>query len=396
MDWTTAADIKQQLHRYWSRGQILTGKPDGQSLFPLSLRFRKPDARDLSERFDEVRRWIRKLEEGSKAKQGFGYQIEWTGINHRQLGRNRVPAGVSIPTESDAFRLLDKAQEVNRFRTLAETAARRFSSLNSWLARRPLTVLEHAEDWERILAVLAWFQAHPRSGLYLRQLDIPGVDTKFIEARKGLLSELLDEILPPEVVSTQYVGTRNLEERYGLASKPTLIRFRLLEEKLNLCGLTDLSVPASQFARLNVPVDRVFVTENEVNGLAFPDTPGSMVIFGLGYGVQALADVLWLRNKELHYWGDIDTHGFSILHRFRAIFPQAQSFLMDRETLMAHRELWGTETERFLGSLNHLTEAEQSLLADLQQNVLGEQVRLEQERISFGWFQKVLQLLTEA
>jgi hypothetical protein len=163
-----------------------------------------------------------------------------------------------------------------------------------------------------------------------------------------------------------------------------------LDKQLNLHGLSDLSVPVTQFAQLNPPVDRVFVTENEVNGLAFPDMPESMVIFGLGYGVQTLADVGWLQNKKLHYWGDIDTHGFAILNRFRAIFPQAQSFLMDRETLLAHRELWVTEAERFLGVLTQLTETEQSLLIDLQQNHLGEQVRLEQERISFHWLQQAL------
>ena len=35
---------------------------------------------------------------------------------------------------------------------------------------------------------------------------------------------------------------------------------------------------------------------------------------------------------------DIDTHGFAILDPLRANFPQAQSFLMDRDTLPAHVE----------------------------------------------------------
>jgi hypothetical protein len=109
--------------------------------------------------------------------------------------------------------------------------------------------------------------------------------------------------------------------------------------------------------------------------------------------VQTLADVDWLQNKKLHYWGDIDTHGFAILNRFRTIFHQAQSFLMDRETLLAHREMWVMEIERFLGVLTRLTDSEQSLLTDLQQNILGEQVRLEQERISFHWLRQVLQAL---
>ena len=91
-----------------------------------------------------------------------------------------------------------------------------------------------------------------------------------------------------------------------------------------------------------------------------------MVIFGLGYGVQTLASVPWLQSKKLYYWGDIDTHGFAILHHSRAIFPEAQLFLMDRETLLAPRELWGTETNCFLGALSHLSGAEQNLLADLR------------------------------
>lgn len=51
-----------------------------------------------------------------------------------------------------------------------------------------------------MLAVLDWFTAHPRPGIYLRQLDIAGVDTKFIETHRGLLTELLDIVLPEETV----------------------------------------------------------------------------------------------------------------------------------------------------------------------------------------------------
>lgn len=40
----------------------------------------------------------------------------------------------------------------------------------------------------------------------------------------------------------------------------------------------------------------------------------------------------------VHYWGDLDTHGSAILDRLRAWLPQTRSFLMDRETLLDHRE----------------------------------------------------------
>ena len=250
--------------------------------------------------------------------------------------------------------------------------------------------LENAGDWERIIAVLQWFRNHLRSGLYLRQLDIAGVDTKFIEARKVLLAELLDIVLPAETLDATAVGPRNFEKRYGLASKPSQIRCRILDRRFAIQGLTDLAVPTGEFAALDLPVERVFVTENEINGLAFPNVPASLVIFGLGYGLERLGEVGWLRQRALHYWGDIDTYGFHILDRLRSIFPDAQSFLMDRETLPEHVALWVREKNPYDGELRRLTAAEWALYEDLRHNRLGDRVRLEQERIPFGLIERAL------
>lgn len=79
--------------------------------------------------------------------------------------------------------------------------------------------LENAVDWERILSVLLWFRRHPRSGLYLRQLDIVGVDTKFIENRETLLSELLDIVLPADAVESTALGQRNFRHALRTCSK---------------------------------------------------------------------------------------------------------------------------------------------------------------------------------
>jgi hypothetical protein len=48
-----------------------------------------------------------------------------------------------------------------------------------------------------VLRVLDWFAVHPRPGLYLRQLDIPGLHTKFVETHRALIAELLDRIAFP-------------------------------------------------------------------------------------------------------------------------------------------------------------------------------------------------------
>ncbi len=392
MEWTTPADIKAQLQRYWDEGRLLSAALASEPLFPLILRFRKPDAKAMAEHFDEVRGWIRRLEEGSRAKQSFGYDIEWEEIRHRQLGRNNVPAGVVVPGEDDALRVIGRTREAANFRRLAEMTLAAFPALRDWVLRRPLTIVEHAGEWERILVTLAWFREHPRSGLYLRQLDIQGVDTKFIEGRKGLLSELLDLILAPDAVEPGLRGAKGFEQRYGLLPKPALIRFRVLDAQLHVAGLSDLTVPVAQFAGLDLPVRRVFITENDVNGLAFPDVAESMVIFGKGYDLRRLGEIEWFRGKSLFYWGDIDTHGFAILDHLRASCPAALSLLMDRKTLLAHRALWVQEPEdtRFCGELIRLTPEEQLVFDSLRFDRFGERVRLEQERIGFGWFEQAL------
>jgi len=88
---------------------------------------------------------------------------------------------------------------------------------------------------------------------------------------------------------------------------------------------------------------RVIVTENKINGLALPELADTLAIFGLGYGIQTLAEVPWLKDKALYYWGDIDTHGLNILAMARAICPHTRALLMDQATLLQYRDLWSRE-----------------------------------------------------
>jgi hypothetical protein len=320
-------------------------------------------------------------------------EILWTEIDHRQLGRNRVPEGIVVPTESDALQLIGKRRAAERFDTLVIQGLAAFPELREWMAKRPLELLEHESAWSRMLAVLAWVRANPRPGIYVRTMDLPGVDTKFIETHRRLLIELLDRVLPAEAI---VASERTLEARYGFRTKSPTVRFRVLDPRGAIGGLTDVSVPLDQLARHPPRVRRVFVTENEVNGLAFPDLDDALVIFGLGYGVESLAALPWLRERAIHYWGDLDTHGFAMLDRLRSFLPQTRSLLMDRETLLAHRTFWGREAIKNVGPLKHLTDEEAALFDDLQHDRLGEHVRLEQERIGFGCWERAIRAVGQA
>ena len=154
--------------------------------------------------------------------------------------------------------------------------------------------------------------------------------------------------------------------------------------------LADIALTSAALADLNPPVEHVVMTENETNFLAFPPAPKSLVLFGAGYGIGALAGAPWLRGRDLHYWGDIDTHGFAILDQLRIDAPHARSLLMDRATLLAHREHWSKEASPVTRELPRLTSEEAALYDDLRRNRLGTSVRLEQERIGFATVQRAV------
>jgi hypothetical protein len=391
MNWTTPADIRAQVQKHWDNGRLLrdaVGALDGSHEhetdrldFPLTLRLRGPTPRELATRHDEVRAWIRELEAGSRVAVGYGYDIVWTETSNRLIGRNRSPNSIIVPTRADALALIGQTETAGRFGALAKSTTERFPELKAWFQRRPLRVLEHEDAWERILAVLDWFRANRRSGRYVREIDVPGVDTKFIEARKPLLAELLDLVLPAEAVDVSRRGSAEFEVRYGLAAKPALVRFRVLDPDLAIRGLTDLTVRIDELARLDLAVERVIIVENEITGLALPAMARTAVIFGLGYAVGLLRELDWLGDREALYWGDIDTNGFAMLDKMRASLPDVRSLLMDRETLIRHQAHWSTEFTPYLGALDRLTPTEASLYDDLRFDRLGRAIRLEQERI---------------
>lgn len=389
-DWSTSDDIRNRVRREWDSGRILAAMLDAEPVFPLRIPLKKPGTQALSEHFESARQWIAGLAATAKEQTGTGYQLDWRELNHRQLGRNRIPVAAILESERDGLALIGKQRDATRFRALAATISGAYPALIPWLKKRPLTVLDHAENWPGLLAVLNWVACHPRSRVYLRQIDATGVDTKFIERHRGLLGELLDIVLSPECIDTQYTGAGGFEMRYGFKSRPVQIRFRFLDQKLRIQGLSDLAVTSDEFAQLALTVKRVFITENEINFLAFPDVPDSLVLFGAGYGFDHLAQAKWLQNHEIFYWGDIDTHGFAILDQLRSKFPAAHSLLMDRATLLEHRNLWGSEERPTARELERLRPEESALYDDLRFNRIAPALRLEQERIGFVWVETTL------
>jgi hypothetical protein len=392
MKWTRPIDLRAQIKRRWDRGELLASIVTGESLFPMRLVLKTPTSNEMSEHFDEVRAWVAELRLMPHCR------VEMREFKHRVFGANAVPQEVWIDTAEDALTLIGKQKDLTRFFALTNFTRKHQPQLLVWLSKRPLRALELADNWDRLLEIVTWLQHHPRPGVYLRQVDIPGVHSKFIEAHRGVLTELLDIVLPPDAIDFSVSGGSQFAKRYGFSDKPARIRFRVLDPEHSLFRgnhMQDITLDAESFARLDSIISRVFITENEINYLAFPQVEHSIVIFGAGYGFEMLRKAAWLSRCQIHYWGDIDTHGFAILDQLRSQFDHVESFLMDRATLLAFATLWGEEEKQTLRDLSRLKPEEKTLYDDLRDNRIRNNLRLEQERISYRWVVSALSAIQD-
>jgi hypothetical protein len=382
--WTRNRDIKKRLEKMWNRGKILAQCVDDQPFEPLRIPLKHPTAKALAHEFEEARTWVAHLVQHAEKKGKPAFDIEWHEFKHRTLGRNKLPRAIIFQTLDQILVYLGKTEPARQYQLRFKEITAQFPELSDLLAQSPLDVLTHDRVWDELLAIVSYIRKNPCPGIYLRQLEIPGVDTKFIENHKSWLIKLLTNVLPRNAVTENATGPAAFENRFGFRSKPARIRFRTLDPDLHIMGLSDLEIPASDFHHLPVEPEIVFIVENDITGLAFPDFPGALVVFGLGYSLSSLASAAWMAGKTIWYWGDLDTHGFAMLDQVRHYCPQTGSFLMDEATLLSHKPLWGREPSPVNRDLPLLTPAETRVYDALRHNRHAPNLRLEQERISFS------------
>ncbi|WP_293050517.1 Wadjet anti-phage system protein JetD domain-containing protein [Mycobacterium sp.] len=374
--WSTPVSIRARLRKKWDTGAPLAQRARGEAFTPIDLPLRGPTASELGPRYAEVSAWVRQW-----ADQRGPAQLITKTLGGRRIGANAIPDRFRIETFEDLCCFLGTTAEARRHRELVELTDAMSPRLRSWVVDKPLRALAHQEHFERLLACVGWLVDNAGRGYYLRQIDVPGVDTKFIENHRAILAELVDLVTgrPPVTDGRDFAG------RYGFRTKPARVRIRFLDPAVSPFppGITDVELCAEELASLPLRVQRVFVAENEVSCLAFPAVARALLIFGGGYAVHRVSRVSWLHEVPLYYWGDIDTHGFAILDRLRAGFPSAQSMLMDRATLLAHETQWDREPAPVNTDLVHLSADEAALYRDLVEDTFGAAVRLEQEHIAY-------------
>jgi hypothetical protein len=354
-----------------------------QNQWPIEISLGLPTESKAIRQTEKVRSWLTAWQ----SWHGHGSLI-WCERRWQVLGLQRLPDKLCLQKPEEVALWLGELKNWQKAQARYQNLITLWPTLALLLPRYFDVLANYNEiDFQCLLQTLKWLNTNPNSNLYLRQLPIPGIDSKWLENRKKILLDLITAIQQ----DTKH--NQDFFKRCGLKTLPYLIRLRVLDPKLRqqLGGLSDITTPWEELADLQLSIARIFIVENLQTGLAFSDMPNSAVFMGLGYNVEILARIPWIHNAQCIYWGDIDTHGFAILNRARSALPILQSVLMDEETLGRHKELWVKENKPHAAvNLELLTTAEQDLYQGLKQQRWGQNVRLEQERIDWSYASRVI------
>ena len=369
------AEVKDKALRHYTK--FLEAHLAGEDFFPLELPFPKVKA---SDDYMAVKAGVQTLLLGAKATKSYGYSVVTETRTMRRYGPQSLPSRIWIETETDFLKLTGKEVEFRRFKDAVRETRRDAPQLLGWIEAHPKEVLRHLDKWTDLLKVCRYFLEQPRPKLYVRELPI-AVHSKFVEENRGILSKLLEHVLPPDAINE---SETTFEKRFHLRYKEALIRFRVLDERLlerYALPVRDLSTPVAQFASLNLSSHPFVITENEMTFLTLPMLPNSFGLFGKGFAVEALASVTWLEKCPILYWGDLDAHGFQILSQLRGYFPNVVSLMMDEVTLRTFGAFKVSGATSKVTALPNLTPEEARVFDLLVKN----EVRLEQERISHDY-----------
>lgn len=297
-------------------------------------------------------------------------EVVWEPVSYRATGE---PIDVPVrwvlrsPTEWVAATGSDVVRREHDM--LARLVAGADARYRQFLVERSPLVLRHPEgEVAAALRVVEELDEGCAGGVPLRALPVAGVDTKFFERNRALVTALLDVRFGGEV------SARGLEGFLGAAG-PDGHWLLVADLDGGLLPYRRMRVTDGDLAAHGVAGHRLLVVENERCLHVLPAVAGTVGVLGAGLNVGWVAGP-GLAGHAVAYWGDLDTWGLTMLARARAARPDLVALLMDGATFDAHEGRAVPEPQPARAPEAGLQPAEAALFARL---AAAERGRLEQE-----------------
>ena len=303
----------------------------GEGIWPQRVTLGRPSSEALAGTLRPIKDWIADWQTWDSAG-----TVEWTP-RRTVLGAVSCPSAITFERPDDIAAL---SQATDTTWRAARSFLTRLEAEWQGAAERAKPILARVvemdlADQNRLIDVCGWLHANPASGMFLRQVPVAGINTKWIENHRGLVGAMLTLTSPPLAHLTAAAADQedvvgDFHERLGLLRTPRHINVILCDDALrsDYGGARTLGLTGDDLAATPTIPQTLLVIENKETGYAVPDRDGLMVVHGLGLNLKALAEIAWLQKARVLYWGDIDGAGFEWLNSLRGYGVAVTSVLM--------------------------------------------------------------------
>jgi hypothetical protein len=165
----------------WLTQNLQCSEPQ-ESHWPAEFSLGAPTEQEANSRLDDVRAWAAEW----RAWDGPG-EVKWVERKWRNLGTQSIPERLIFQTPGELADFAGEQARWGRMLKGSQHLLTHWPQLKSGIAHWS-HVLANFEDDDlaRLVSMLRWIESHPESGLYVRQLPIAGMHTKWLEQRTGI------------------------------------------------------------------------------------------------------------------------------------------------------------------------------------------------------------------
>ena len=368
-------DIYKKLNRLYDKGNIFKEYINSTDIFLIEVKLKNIQQKHIQENYLTFAKELANLKNTN-------LPILYKEYNFKTLGVQKLPYSIKIDSLDIFLNLIDKTKEYQCFISNYEKVICKYFKLKDTIFNKPFLTIEYKDDWDKFFLIIEFFLLNKQQNSYIREISLKNIDTKYIEKHKKIIDILISAIKNKN--SLESIKDFSFEKKYDLKYILPQVRFRILDTDLYIGDLSDVTLNIDEFEKLKINCKKVYIVENKITTLAFPNTKDSIVIFGSGYKVGVLKNTKWLQDKDIFYWGDIDSDGFAILSQIRGYFSHIKSIFMDKETFYKFNnfivEYQKTNIDKIL---DNLTKDELQLYKTINTQ------RLEQERLPYTYIQNL-------
>jgi len=319
-------ELRKKLIKQWLSAKHREQRFADKFNWPIKLSIGKPSAFDFKNTPANVRDHLKLWRNENKNK------IEWQTTKYQSASSTvEIPVYYCINSTKEWIDFCDDKNTHNEFKKLESILNhinKKFHSL--FIRQRSLWQQPSTQNIIKCCELAMQLKPGIAEGKPLRALSIANIDSKFIENNRSLICRLLNIIFDDALKNISLEKFLDATE----TNEHWLLVIPLAE---TLLPFKQLRLRSSELETLKLPGSHLLIVENERCAYQLPALENTLAILGAGLNLS------WLRNpdfknKQLAYWGDIDSWGLQMLSMARAYQVNLTPVLMNKRIYKKHQQ----------------------------------------------------------